>query len=380
MARNDTTKIVIYAILILGFSVGALRAWHSYKNGSAAAQADDSRVSLISTRTKAGWIMIQSIRFASDNPGQIVSADWMESRQAMEEILNGSLKPDLWSPESPIWVARLNDVWKQKHGTELINVDDRDSFAVLLNSPIVFLTTKEKAAYLRPLLSGSRPWSSIQDLATGRIFAPWGRVRFSHADPINSNSGTLTLALILNEYRQEHGADRSPEQTLNSPGFAQYLSQIESVMLNDSAAQAGTYALSDDYAKHPDKRDFIVTHESAALSAAERNPDLEVIYPTPTADSQETIGVLDAPWVSGKQRAIGQHYIASLLQPKAMQSATQSNMRSANAATSDSLNEVLDKMSKQGFQETYTTVTLPGYDVLNTLAYMSTTKKHGSVR
>jgi len=378
MIQNGKVKTIIYVILLLGLSVGAVRAWREYtaKDLDGQFTSQDSHVSLISTRTKADWIMIQSVRYGAGHPGQIVSSTWKESREAMEDILNGSLKPDLWSPESPLWIARLNEVWKQKHGGDIITMDDPKSFGVLLHSPIVFLTTKEKAAYLRPLLSGSRPWSSLRDLSSGRLTAPCGKVRFSHADPINSNSGTLSLALMLNEYIQEHGGTSSPALAVSSPGFAAYLSQIESVMLYDKAAQEGTYALTNDYLQHPGKRDFIVTHESAALSAAKRNPNLVVIYPSPTANSEETIGVLDAPWVNAKQREIGQQYIASLLRPAAMQSATQSNMRSANAAASDSLNPILDRMSGQGFRETYSTITLPSYDVLNTLAYTWSTRRN----
>ncbi|MBV9851992.1 MAG: substrate-binding domain-containing protein, partial [Armatimonadetes bacterium] len=156
-------------------------------------QAQNGDILFSTTATKEAWARQELAKFNKQGQGQ-VTLDLTESRQAMQAILNGKSRPAVWSPSSPVWTDRLAQLWPQGHGGEkIIDPTDPGDYRIFFKSPLVFLTTREKAARLRPLLAGPSPWESIRRLSVAR------RIRFSYADPLNASSGTLTMSLIINE-------------------------------------------------------------------------------------------------------------------------------------------------------------------------------------
>jgi|SRR5579884_1737710 len=370
MRLKPAGKLIIL-LIILGIAVGGYRLWH----GRSASPGSESggglvEIPVLTTATKADWLQNEVNAFNQAHADRWkLTLGTLESREAMHAILDGKNKPVLWSPSSPIWIARLADVWSQQHNQKIVDMADPASFRVFLRSPIVFLTTGEKAAYFRRVLGGARPWASVRDLSLGRRRTPWGDFRFSHADPLNANSGMLTLGMILIEYGQQSGQSGSLEKAADDPRFVQYLKELERGLVYDAPAQQGSSPLTRAFADDPSSRDFITTYESSALALIDSHPSLAVVYPNPTAVSEQSVGVLSADWVTPQQKEGAQAFMTFLASEEALKDGVKFFFRPAQAGSTLSLTPELNRRAQQGFQESFTAVEMPSYNALNAAAY-----------
>lgn len=327
-------------------------------------------IPFIITAAKRDWVGDQVERFNAQNSGKYrVVTTPVPSREAMIAILEGREKPVLWSPGSPIWPARLAQAWRQKNGGTLVDLNNPNGYRVFLRSPLVFLTTREKAKFLRPLLGAPNGWENLRKLSSGQMKTPFGPLSFSHADPLTSSSGMLTLGLILYDYGQRTGNSGDFTALARNPKFMNYVAQIERGLVYDAPAEKGTTALTKSFVENPSRYDFITAYESAALSAAEKNPDLAVIYPSPTAVSEHAVSLLAGDWVSPQQRAGAEAFLAFLGSDQALRDGVKSRFRPAVAGDEISLNPILREHAAQGFQQSFAPIDLPPYEALNDAAY-----------
>ncbi len=330
-------------------------------------QPASGRDILVSTTgTKQKWMQAEIDRFNAQAQGGHAQLNLTESRESMQDILNGKLKPTVWSPSSPVWTDRLAELWPKTHGGAAVaDVNSSDTYRVLFKSPLVFLTTRAKAAFLRPILSGTNPWEAVRQFGLGRRRCPWGSLRFSYADPLNASSGTLTMSLILTEYGRTHGAG-DLVQAAGSPQFSTYLGQIDRGYVRD-AAVSGSSALEQAFSQGTGGRDFITAYENAALSAAATHPDLVLIYPSPTADAAQAAVLLSGPWVSDDQKTTAKAFLDFLGQPQALGDGVGYNFRPSRNG-GQALADHLPSAVRAQFQQSYTSVELPPYDALNEAA------------
>jgi len=322
---------------------------------------------LISTSgTKQKWMQAEIDKFNAQSTSGKASLQLAESRDAMQGILAGKFQPTIWSPSSPVWVYRLADLWPKEHGgAQIAEVSNTQVYRTLFKSPLVFLTTRAKATFLRPILSGPAPWAGVRQLSMGQRKAPWGKFRFAYADPLNASSGTLTMSLIISEYGRLHSSN-DLAAAAGTPEFATYLSQINRAYVRDPLA-TGSSSLEKAYTADPGSRDFITAYESAALAAVERDPNLAIIYPSPTAVSDQTATLLSAAWISPAQKATALAFLDFIGKPEALDDGVQYFFRpSQNGAAT--LSARLGPNSRAQFQPQYTTIDLPPYDALNEAA------------
>lgn len=325
---------------------------------------------LITSATKKGWLENQADKFSQQGHGKI-TLRYYETRAAMQAILNGKEKPVLWAPSSPIWAQRLGEAWPQFHGGESspVSLSDPASFRVYLRSPLVFLTTKERAQYLRPLLGGSDPWGLLRELSLGKKTVPGmgGKFRFAHADPLNANSGFLTLGMILGDYARRHGGD--PAQVANSPAFIQYLTELERGLIYDEPVRGGSSAVYKAFLDDPSRYGVITTYESNALEGAASYPDIAVIYPNPTAVSEQAVAVMNGTWVSPEQKQTAAAFLDFLAQPDSIKEGVATHFRPGpNLGSGASLDGELAQYASQGFRTDFTPAQLPTYAALNDAA------------
>ena len=329
-------------------------------------QASGGDILVSTTGTKQKWMQTEIDKFNGLSTSGKVSLQLAESRDAMQAILSGKSQPTIWSPSSPVWVFRLADLWPPAHsGAQIADVNDSQVYRTLFKSPLVFLTTKSKAAFLRPILSGSAPWETVRQLSLGRRKTPWGAFHFAYADPLNASSGTLTMSLIISEYGRSHGAG-DLTAAASTPEFAAYLSQINRAYVRDPSA-FGSSALEKAYEADNSSRDFITCYESAALGAVERDPNLVIIYPAPTAVADQTATLLSAPWVTPAQKTTAAAFLDYIGKPEALDDGVQYYFRpSQNGAST--LSARLGPGTRAQFQPQFTTIELPPYDALNEAA------------
>ena len=334
--------------------------------GSTPAQAANGDIIVSTTKTKQQWMQAEIEKFNGQSQGGKVSLQLAESRDALHGILDGKMQPVLWSPSSPAWVYQLAHVWPAAHGgAQIADVSSSQSYRTLFKSPLVFLTTKEKAGYLRPLLSGPAPWEAVRQLSLGQRKAPWGTFRFAYADPLNASSGLLTMSLIVTEYVQARSLS-DPTAAAATPQFATYLSQINRAFVRDPSA-VGSSDLEKAYSANPQSRDFITAYESAALAAVTQNPDLVIIYPNPTANADQTIYELSGSWVSDSQKTTASAFMDFVSRPEAQDDGVQYYFRPAQNGA-QTLSDRLSPAARTQYKASYTSVDLPPYDALNEAA------------
>ncbi len=333
-------------------------------NRSASQPVSSGEIQIISSNTKKGWLADQISAFnAKQGDGVKVVSQAVETREAMTGILNGQYKPALWSPSSVIWADRLGEVWEQKTRQSLLDTGDVNSYRQVFKSPIVFLTTKEKAKFLRPLLENNA-WSNIRRISAGQIRAPYGKFKWAHADPLNANSGMLTMALILSDYAGKNGQSGAIGQVAKSREFATYLSELEKNFVYDDAVKNGSSALVKSFAADPSRYDFITAYESAALDQVIKNPDFVVIYPSPTVNSEQAIAALDWPDLSDDQRAAARDFLAFLASKSSVEAGFKEYFRPSRGD-----NPAISRYKAAGFRPSYTAIEVPPYIALNDAGY-----------
>ena len=384
---------IVLLLMTVGVAVGGYRWWSQQSKGAggsgrsfslpgiklpgsgqqggkAGETLGDNDILFIITPAKKGWVQDQITRFNKEHQGQwrIVTKQ-LPSREGMHAILAGDVKPVLWSPGSQMWPTRLAEAWSEKHGTTLLDMSDPNAHRAFLRSPLVFLTTRQKAKFLRPLLGGREPWLALRRLSLGQQKTPWGSFRFSHADPLTSSSGLLTLGLILFDYSQRTGQMGSLEKLSTDKRFLTYLSELERGLVYDSPAQEGTTKLAKAFIAEPSRYDVITAYESAALEAAPSHPDIAVIYPNPTAVSVHAVTLLNGDWVTPQQREGALEFVKFLGSPESLRGGLKEHFRPVQSSSALSLNSELSRHATQGFQQSYSTTELPPYEALNSAAY-----------
>ena len=385
-------------ILVLGLAVGGYKMWSQSRGGSAifangqtttgqtnasggdvpqgsrsggeigantnARSVASDEIQIISSNTKKGWLADQIEAFNAKQGGGVkVVAKAVETREAMTGILDGKYKPALWSPSSVIWADRLSEVWEDRTGKTLLDTGDVNSYRQIFKSPIVFLTTKEKAKFLRPLLEDDA-WGNIRKISEGKIRAPYGKFKWSHAEPLSSNSGMMTMALIVSDYAQKNGRSGAINKVAQSSEFASYLKSLERDFVYNEAVRKGSSALVKSFADDPSRYDFVTAYESAALEQVLKNPDFAVIYPSPTVNAEQAVAALDWPDMNPAQKAAARDFLAFLASKSSVQAGLKEYFRAARGD-----NPAITQHKEAGFQPSYNAIEVPPYIALNDAGY-----------
>ncbi len=332
---------------------------------------DGVQIQFVTTAAKKGWISQQVKLFNAQSGGKwTIKTIELPSRKAMHDILSGNVKPVLWSPGSPIWPQRLSEAYAKDHaGSTIVDLSDPNGYRVFLRSPLVFMTTKKKAQFLRPLLGGQRPWLALRDLSMGKTKTPWGGFRFSQADPINSSSGMMTLGLIMFDYAQRTGQAGNMDKLSTNKAFMNYLKELNRSLVYDKPAIEGTTKLTNAFLDDTSRYDVITGYEAAALKAAATDPNIAVIYPNPTSVSEHAVSLISESWVSPEQKEGALEFIKFLGSRESLQEGLKDYFRPAQPSSSLSINDILAKQATKGFQQNYTTTDLPPYEALNATAF-----------
>lgn len=340
------------------------------QGGTGEGAENANAVTLVTSKSSKGWLTSQIDKFNARSGAQSglqIVPQFVETREAMHGILDGTLRPVLYAPSTTVWAQRLQSAWKASHGAEILSPGDQASYRVFLKTPLVFVTTQDKARFLRPLLGRSGSWQKLHDLSVGKIKAPWGKWQWAHADPLTANSGTMTLGAILADYASASAQD-DYAAVAGSQKFRQYVRELERGLKFDLPAQSGSSALFSAFVKDPGRYDCITTYESSALTAAQSNPSLAVIYPQPTVVSESVSAILRAPWVSEEQRKVAQEFLAFLGSPESIAEGVREGQRPISSSD-EGQSTRLAGLRSQGFSSTFTATELPPYEALNAAAF-----------
>lgn len=295
------------------------------------------------------------------------------SGQAMEQILNGSLQPDVWSPAGDLWITLLNQEWQQRNGSPLIPTSGADAPRVLVLTPLVLVAWQQRAAALSN--SGQTVWQNLHTAivapdgwgAKGR--PEWGVVKWGHTRPTDSNSGFQALLLMAYDYHRK-GRGLSVADVQN-PEFQSWLAAIER---NASLSDSSGGLMNDMIAFGPSRYDVVATYENLALeqmaNARNRwNDSLALVYPPANVWSNHPYAVLAADWVTPEKREAARQFGDFLLSRAQQEKAVQLGFRPAltNVAL-DGPDSPFTRNASAGVKlDVPTLVEVPDADVLKAL-------------
>ncbi|HDQ71310.1 MAG TPA: VWA domain-containing protein [Chloroflexi bacterium] len=156
-------------------------------------------VEIESSNTKEDWMdhVIASFNAGGHtvNGKQIVvTVAHIGSGSSMNDILDGTVQPVVWSPGSDLWVTSINQAWQDRTGRRLINGE----CPATLRLPLTIAMWRPMAEALG-WPDAAIGWDDIAALSTNPEgwaaygHPEWGQFKFGHPHPEHSNSGMLSL-------------------------------------------------------------------------------------------------------------------------------------------------------------------------------------------
>jgi Ca-activated chloride channel homolog len=301
-----------------------------------------------------------------------VKAVAIGSGESMQDILNGSIQPDIWSPAGSVWLTLLNQQWQQKHGSNLIGTSATDTPS-LVSSPVVIAMWKPEAQALgwpnKPI-----GWADIAQLSTNpRGWAAyghpeWGNFKFGHTHPDYSNSGLD--AIIAENYAALGKVRGLTTDDVNNSITKEFVANVESSVIHYGDS-TGTFA-DEMFNKGPNYLSAAVMYESLVVEANEGKlyPHLSypvvAIYPKEgTFLSDHPFAIPQASWVTPAKKAAALAFRDFLLAPAQQQKALQYGFRPASSTIT--VASPIDSAHGVDPSQPATLLQVPPADVLNAI-------------
>ena len=278
-------------------------------------------LSILYGSEKKTWLDEQIQAFNAMSPvlgdGRVihVTGKAIGSGEAMTAILDGSERPDVFSPASGAYVTLLNQAWQSRDGHTRPIAPPGEP---LVLSPIVIAMWRPMAEALgwpnkpigwRDILAVSRDpggWGTFGH-------PEWGAMKLGHTHPEYSSSGLLSVLAIAYA-----GANTTRGLTAEDlPKVESFMADIEDAIVHYGKS---TGFFSDKMIERgPTYLSAAVLYENLVIEsyiesyARPRTLDLVAIYPVEgTFWSDHPYSVLDAPWVGPEHREAAAAFLGFL--------------------------------------------------------------------
>jgi Ca-activated chloride channel family protein len=316
-------------------------------SSAAAAPPGAVRVLVAYGSEKKTWLEEQIQAFnrsgahVASGPAVFVEGRAMGSGEATQDIVEGRLKPTVFSPASGAYVALLNQAWQSTGGHTAPLAPSGDSVVL---SPIVIAMWRPMAEALG--WPGKRlGWSDI--IAIGRERSgwskygrpEWGRFKLGHTHPEFSNSGLL--AVLAEAYAGSGKTRGIAARDIEAPKTHKFMAAIESSIVHYGKS-TGFFA-EKMVARGPSYLSAAVLYENLVIEsyadgASGPQPKgalpLVAIYPREgTFWSDHPFCILaDAPWVTAPEKQGAALFLAWLKARPAQERAAALGFRPADPA------------------------------------------------
>ena len=167
----------------------------------------------------------------------------------------------------------------------------------------------------------------------------------AQSNPLKTNSGMLTLALLYREFRRDN-----PVKNYDSPEFSAYMARVEGAVPH--FADTTSDALKD-LTESADKPDLAVAYESEALTTLEKGlTGYRIVYPAPTISVSVPVALVAAPWVTDARQQTGRDFIYYLQSDAAQQRALDFGYRPVAPSLAPQVKAYISATKRQaaGFQ------------------------------
>jgi len=270
---------------------------------------------------KKTWMEEEARAFEESSPKTAsgrrirIQAKAMGSGESVQAIVDGSLKPHVFSPASSAYVALLNDRFsaKAQRAKPLAPAGD-----VVVLSPVVIAMWKPMAEALG-WPQKAIGWSDLLKVSAdpkgwgARGFPEWGRMKLGHTSPEFSNSGFL--AVLAEAYAGAKKTRGLTAQDLDAAGTRAFLAQVEGTVVYYGKSTG--FFSEKMIERGPTFLSAAVLYENLVIeSYAAKTPPaqpLVAVYPREgTFWSDHPYSILDADWVGDDERQAADAFLAFL--------------------------------------------------------------------
>lgn len=281
-------------------------------------------INIVYSSEKAEWLEQLITEYNQLQPQVRVQGFPTGSIESISEIIDEINSPTVWSPASSIEIPLAREKWRQIYKTELIEETPRS----LVLSPVVIAMWREMAEALG-WPEKSIGWLDIAKLATSERgwleygHEEWGVFKLGYTNPEFSNSGLVSILAIAYAVTGKQSTLRSTDFT--DPALRTFM---ENVLTNVSQYERSTgfFAQGMFHCEYGGPsylsaailyENLVVAQERKRLEGKEceaKHPPIVAIYPVEgTFWSDHPYVILNAPWVTDKQKAAARAFEAFLL-------------------------------------------------------------------
>lgn len=301
-----------------------------------------------------------------------VNAIAIGSGDSEQGILDGTIKPDVWSPAGSVWLSLLNASWPTH---DIVGSGANDNRRLVV-SPVVVAMWKPEAEALgwpgKPI-----GWSDIAALSTNpQGWAAYGHpefgaFKFGHTHPEESNSG---LDAIIAENYAAVGKQRGLSlNDVTNPTTKAFVANAENAIIHYGDS-TGFFA-TEMFDKGPNYLSAAVMYESLVVESydtkaypqSKQYPPVVAIYPKEgTFLSDHPFVVPNAPWMTASKKAAAQRLGDYLLDGPQQQKALHYGFRPAQSGT-NGLSAPLDDAHGVDPAQPQTILPIPDVAIINAI-------------
>lgn len=245
------------------------------------------------------------------------------SHESVDLILQGSVKPHVWSPASSIWIPFFEKKWGEMHGGENIVSE----WYPLVLSPTVLAGWEGMVKKYN--IKGYRDLYILHRRGV--------RFKYGHPDPMLSNGGIIALLMEFCAALNKTPDQLTPED-LTSKNAIEFVKAIEShaVYYGKSTGFFGSWAADNG----PDAISFFTVYENVVIenypkARAKWGQGLVAVYPEiGVVYSDHPLVILNASWVGPWERLASVELLNFLLKPEIQRMAVEHGFRPVNPLVS----------------------------------------------
>jgi Ca-activated chloride channel homolog len=275
-----------------------------------------------------------SPRTASGRPIKIV-AKAMGSGESMTAIVNGTVKPHVFSPASQAYVTLLNNAYSAKNARPKPIAPQGE---VIVLSPVVIAMWKPMAEALG-WPQKQLGWSDLLKVSAdpkgwgSKGFPEWGRFKLGHTHPEFSNSGFL--AVLAEAYAGAKKTRGLTAADLDAKPTRQLLESIEGTVVHYGKSTG--FFSEKMIQRGPSYISAAVLYENLVIESytGKVTPPqpLVAIYPKEgTFWSDHPYSILDAEWVGKDEKQAAEAFLAFLKAKPQQQRALELGFRPGDAS------------------------------------------------
>jgi eukaryotic-like serine/threonine-protein kinase len=308
------------------------------------AEPESVEINIAYGTEKQQWLEAAISEFHNTSAGRLISVNLfgMGSMEGAQAVLDGpGLTPiHVWSPASSAFRDHFEKEWRAKHADKP-PISKSENLAL---TPMVFVMWATRREHflkkyaqvtfqtLAQAMAEPAGWGTIAGQAD------WGRFKFGHTHPGQSNSGLLALVLLAYEVsHKEHNL--TPSDVGNSKVQTSLENFEHGVARPGGSLNHSTGTMMREMVlRGTSQYDCLLIYENLAIehlgAAKDRWGELHVDYPEPNIWNEHPFYILDVPWSDSRKRAAAAEFLKFLMSEPIQKRALQYGFRPGNPLVS----------------------------------------------